>query len=491
MNLAALVNEHPSSDRALYDRGRWHTWGEVRAGSARVASMLSNKGVSRGDRIAIAWPNSADFVYCYLGALSVGAIAVPLNPNSPTLELDAELATVEASLLMAGGQAALAARDLTVALPSVEELEAIDHLEVAETGPEDLAALMFTSGTAGAPRAAKLTHENLASNLRQMLAVPDTLRREDISLGSVPLFHIFGLNVALGLVLATGAGIVLQERFDPLSSLEVVGSLGVTVLVCVPPMFASWAHAADASSEEDRTEDRSPLGSVRHAVSGAASLDPGVARLFERRFGIPIWQGYGLTEASPAVSTSLGTERNRPGSVGSPLPGVEVRLVDETGEEALEGDPGEIWVRGPNVFAGYWNDEAATSQVLTTDGWLMTGDVGVVGEGGDLYVVDRKKDLLIVSGFNVFPGEVERTIREIPGVAEAVVVGRPDPATGEAVEAVIVRTPGASLSPADVTAYCARRLAHYKCPAEVRFVDELPSGLAGKALRRMLRREPS
>jgi long-chain acyl-CoA synthetase len=232
------------------------------------------------------------------------------------------------------------------------------------------------------------------------------------------------------------------------------------------------------------------LAGVRRAISGAAALDADVALRFERRYGIEIWQGYGLTEAAPAVSTSLGTGRNRPGSVGRPLPGVEVQLVDEEDEPVLEGDTGEIWVRGDNVFAGYWGDASATARVRTDDGWLRTGDIGVIGEDGDLFVVERSKDLVIVSGFNVFPAEVERVVASIPGVAEVAVIGRPDPTTGETVEAVIVMREGATVTEELVRAYCAANLARYKCPTIVRFVAELPRGLVGKALRRALRDQP-
>jgi long-chain acyl-CoA synthetase len=190
------------------------------------------------------------------------------------------------------------------------------------------------------------------------------------------------------------------------------------------------------------------------------------------------------------VSTSFGTGRNRPGSVGRPLPGVEVQLVDEEDEPVLEGDTGEIWVRGDNVFSGYWRDAAATSEVLTDEGWLRTGDIGVIGEDGDLFVVERSKDLVIVSGFNVFPGEVERVVASVPGVADVAVVGRPDPTTGETVEAVIVVAPGATVTEELVRAYCAANLTRYKCPTSIRFVSELPRGLVGKALRRALRDQP-
>jgi long-chain acyl-CoA synthetase len=247
-------------------------------------------------------------------------------------------------------------------------------------------------------------------------------------------------------------------------------------------MFAAWAEVPAPPAG-----DASAMSGVRRAISGAAALDPAVAERFERRYGVAVWQGYGLTEASPAVSTSLGTGRNRAGSVGQPLPGVEVMVVDDTGQEVLEGDPGEIRVRGPNVFAGYWRDPEATRSVLDPDGWLHTGDIGVIGDDGDLFVVERSKDLVIVSGFNVFPAEVEAVAAVLPGVAEVVAVGRPDPVTGEAVEVVIVTQPGAVVTEDQVRSHCLANLARYKCPTSVRFVAELPHGLVGKALRRELR----
>jgi long-chain acyl-CoA synthetase len=348
----------------------------------------------------------------------------------------------------------------------------------------DLAVLLFTSGTAGEPKAAMLSHGNLVANVHQMLGVPDILGPDDVGLVALPLFHVFGLNVALGLALATGAALVLETRFDPEASLDLVRRTGVTTLLGVPTMFAAWADLPGATAAER------PLGRVRRAISGAAALDADVAVRFERRYGIALWQGYGLTEAAPAVATFFGPG-HRPGSVGRPLPGVEVRLVDESGEAVLHGDPGEIWVRGPNVFTGYWRDPRATARVLTPDGWLRTGDVGVIADDGDLFVVERSKDLVIVSGFNVFPAEVERVLASVPGVAEAVVVGRPDATTGEAVEAVVVPAPGAALTEEELRAHCAANLARYKCPTTIRFVPELPRGLVGKALRRALRDPPA
>jgi len=509
VNLASLVNGHAADSRALHDGATWWTWGDVRRRAAAVAAGLGRLGVRPGDRVAIAWPTSVDFVVAYLGVLAAGAVAVPLNPASPEAELERELRVIEPVVLLGAGPApgaggvalpvahvvlpagaAGAAAPGSTAPVAWEELAhpgadaGDDGLAVVERQDDDLAVLLFTSGTAGDPKAAMLTHGNLHANLRQMLAVPEIFRADDVGLVAFPLFHVFGLNVALGLTLSTGAALVLDARFDAQASLRQVRELGVTTLLGVPTMYGAWADMPGGAADG-----ASPLAGVRRAISGAAALPGDVARRFEARYGVPVWQGYGLTEASPAVATSLGTGRNRPGSVGRPLPGVEVRLVDDSGAPALEGDPGEIWVRGANVFDGYWGDPEASAQVLTEDGWLRTGDVGVMADD-DLFVVDRSKDLVIVSGFNVFPAEVERVVDAVPGVAEAVVLGKPDPVTGEAVEVVIVRSPGAQVTQEAVRAACRANLARYKCPTSVRFVAELPRGLSGKALRRALREEP-
>jgi long-chain acyl-CoA synthetase len=540
VNLASLIEGHPADGRALYDDGTWHGWGELRSRAAAVAAGLAALGVGPGDRVAIAWPTSVDFVLAYLGVLAAGCVAVPLNPNSPAAELARELELVTPGALLAGGAAAAAAADVAAALsfpllfllpaalpapaarpttddapaPTWEELSRDPKAPSPDPAPafpvvarddNDLAVLLFTSGTSGTPKAAMLTHGNLGANLTQMLALPgEIVRADDLSLVAVPLFHVFGLNVALGLSLATGAALILEERFDPADSLRLVDQLGVTNVLGVPAMFAAWVALAEEAAESGDSGGSGGsgpggsgsggsgsgglrLGGVRRAISGAAALPAVVAARFEEAFGVPVWQGYGLTEAAPAVATSLGTGRNRPGSVGQPLPGVDVRLVDEDERDVLDGDPGEIWVRGPNVFAGYWRDPDGTAEVLTPTGWLRTGDVGVIGEDGDLFIVDRSKDMIIVSGFNVYPAEIEKVVGEMAGVAEAVVIGRPDAATGESVEVVMVVADGARVTQEQVRDHCSSRLARYKCPTTVRFVDELPHGLAGKALRRALR----
>jgi long-chain acyl-CoA synthetase len=498
VNLAALVNDHPAGARAICDHDIWHTWGTVRSRAGTVAAGLQSMGVAPGDRVAVAWPTSVDFVIAYLGVLAAGAVCVPLNPNSPAAELADEIEAIDPVVILLGGNAASFAVDLAsptrrVVVPGSKSDSAVgweqlsvggDGLVVTPREDGDLAVLLFTSGTAGSPKAAMLSHGNLAANLHQMLALPgEMFRSDDVGLAAFPLFHIFGLNVALGLVIATGAALVLQERFDAAASLELVRAQGVTSLLGVPAMFSAWADLPDDA-------DGASLSGVRRAIAGAAALPVEVSARFERRYALPVWQGYGLTEASPAVATSLGSDQHRPGSVGRPLPGVEIRLVDDGGEDVLAGDPGEIWVKGPNVFSGYWRDTDATARVVV-DGWLRTGDVGVVGDAGDLFVVDRKKDVINVSGFNVFPAEVEHVIDSLAGVVESVVLGRPDAVTEESVEAVVVTVPGAPLRPEDVQAHCQKFLAHYKCPSRVRFVAELPRGVIGKALRRALRDQPA
>jgi len=326
-----------------------------------------------------------------------------------------------------------------------------------------------------------LTHGNLLANLAQVQAHPGRqVRVGDVTLGVLPLFHVFGLTISLCATLTAGGSMVLVPRFDPSESLELCERLGVTILAGAPTMFAALAAAPAAAGSN-------PLATVRLAFSGAAPLPERVAADVRDRFGIPLYQGYGLTEASPVVTSAVLDGQPRPGSIGVPVPGVEVRLVDDDGEDVLVGDPGELWVRGPNVFAGYWEDPAATAQVLTTEGWLRTGDVGVLGDDGNLQLVDRAKDLIIVNGFNVVPGEVEAVLMQHPQVADVAVVGAVSDRTGEAVRAVVVPADVGAPTLAELAAFAAKTLARYKCPTMLSVVEEIPRGDGGKVIRRALR----
>ncbi|MGI8661811.1 MAG: AMP-binding protein [Acidimicrobiales bacterium] len=497
MNLAAIIDSHPSDATALVSRGRSTTYGELREHVAGLRAGLAGLGLEPGDRLAVLAGNNWYFVASYLAALGAGLVVVPLNPGSPARELERELDSVGVRAIVVGptGRSSFASID-RARVPTLEhvivtegvecegavlldELVSSDPMPMIERSEHDVAVLMFTSGTAGFPKAAMLSHGNLLANIDQAQRAEGRHQTsDDVTLGVLPLFHIFGLNVVLGLSLAAGSSVVLVERFDPSSCLETVTNHSITIIPGAPTMWAAWAALPDVAADA--------FASVRFAASGAARLAPEVAQTIERRFGVTISEGYGLTEASPIVTSSSGV-RTSFGSIGVPLPGVHVRLVDLDDDDVLVGDAGEVWVQGPNVFKGYWDDPEATASALTGDGWLRTGDVAVVDDAGHLFLVDRAKDLIIVSGFNVFPAEVEEVLLEMPGVTAAAVVGVAHPHTGEAVKAYVVVEPGRAFEEDDIIAFCANNLAKYKCPDKVMFVDELPTNPGGKIVRRALR----
>ncbi len=499
MNLAEIIADHPADAVALISRGKETTYGQLRDHAGRLRGGLVRGGIEPGDRVAIVAANNWYFVVGWLAALGVGAVAVPLNPLSPGPELTSELGEVGVSAVLVGptakrilphiDRAAVPELRLVVQCdggdPVVDGAVRLDDLMDGDPAPivprsdDDLAVLMFTSGTAGFPRAAMLSHGNLLANLEQIQANPFRQQTAaDVALGVLPFFHIFGLNVVLDMTLKTGGTVLTIERFDPESAIESIQRHGVTLIAGAPAMWSAWAHLPGTSPDA--------FSSVRIAGSGASKLDPEVRELIRSRFGLQIDEGYGLTEASPVVTTSTGIPAP-PGSIGAPISGVKVRLIDSDGLDVLVGDVGEVWVQGPNVFQGYWNDPAATAQALTPDGWLRTGDVAVVDDDGFLFIVDRLKDLIIVSGFNVYPGEVESILVEHPGVAAAAVVGVQHPHSGEAVKAYVVAADGASIEEDDVITFCEQRLARYKCPQKVWFVDGLPAGLGGKIRKHELR----
>lgn len=494
MNLARIVESHPDDAVALVARGVSTTYGELRRDVAAMRGYLVGVGVEPTDRVAICCGNGTLFVVAYLAALGIGASVVPLNPTSPAPELSTELRAVDPRVVVLEPAATAAWRQVDTSalrglravlatdghgLPGVTEVsEALRCAPVAIVDVDDsaVAALIFTSGTAGAPRAALLSHRNLATNLEQVAGV-SPLRADDVVYGVLPLFHIFGLNVMLGCALWAGASVVLVQRFDPVTALETITERGVTVFPGAPPVWGAFVQLTGAPSDA--------FARVRIALTGASKMPEATTRAMLERFGLPVSEGYGLTEASPVVTSSSGREL-RPGSVGHPVPGVEVRIVDDEGADVEDGDSGEIWVRGDNVFLGYLDDPESTARVLTHDGWLRTGDVGLRDDDGYLYLVDRVKDLIIVSGFNVYPAEVEAVLESHPGVAQAAVVGVEHPHTGEAVRAYVVPVAGVHLDEDSIIDHARGFLARYKCPSKVLVVDALPTGGTGKVLRRSL-----
>jgi long-chain acyl-CoA synthetase len=483
---------------ALIAGQRSVTYAELDRRAGMAAAAMADLGVGPGDRVALLLGTVPEFVEALHGAWRLGAVVAPLNVMLTPDEAGYVLADADARLVVADRAlvpTVLAVRDRLVGLEQVlvtggrpsprrtasweRALRRAEARPEASVGEDDLALLAYTAGTTANPKGAMLTHGNLLANLDQMSEVPALREAEDdVVLLALPLFHIYALNVVLGITLREGATAVLVERFDPLVTLELVERHRITVLFGAPSMFAGWLRAAESRSFD--------LSSVRMAVSGAAPLPGDVLVAFQEKFGVTIWEGYGLTETAPAVTTNALGDRPRRDSIGLVLPGVEVRLVDERGEDVEEGDPGEIVVRGPNVFQGYWRKEQDTREVFR-DGWLSTGDVAYRDEDGYLYIVDRSKDLIIVSGFNVFPKEVEDAILRHPAVEECTVIGVPDQRSGEAVKALVVPRAGERLTEEDILAHCRETLARFKWPRSVEIVPSLPHHVTGKVLRRALR----
>ncbi len=495
MNLSHIIDDHADDSVALISRGRPTTYGALRSQVGSMRGELQRLGVGKGDVVVLLCGNSRYFVVSYLASLGVGAIVAPLNPTSPAPEIEAEMQAVKPTAVVIEPAAFAMWKQIPSQTTSavrvviategheldgahtIDEFLNAEPAPIVEVEPSHPAAYMFTSGTAGSPKAAVLTHNNLFTNIQQA-NVAEHIDASDVVFGVLPLFHIFGLNVVLGLSLAGGATVVLVQRFDPVSTMETIIDRRVTVVPGAPSMWMALAQLDHPTADG--------FSSVRLALSGASKLPEQVAHSIAARFGLQILEGYGLTEASPVVTTAIGMEWT-PGSIGRPVPGVELRIVDENGGDVLVGDSGEIWIRGENIFAGYLNDPEATSRVLSPDGWLRTGDIAVVDDAGHIYMVDRAKDLIIVSGFNVFPAEVEGVLTSHPDIAEATVIGTAHPHTGEAVRAYVVSRNGVHLDEDAIIDFCRTKLARYKCPSKVLLVDALPKNVSGKVQRYALR----
>jgi long-chain acyl-CoA synthetase len=505
-NLADLVRDAAGRDPdhpALLSGTNQLRWGELDAAVDRAAHALRGLDLDVGDRIALQVANTLDFPVLYFGALRAGLIAVPTNTGYTLPELSYLLDDAGAAALVTSSVGTIEqAADLRAQVPSLRHLlvaapsgpdgttplPALLDGVAADAGPfepvgagEDIAVLMYTSGTSGRPRGAMLSHRALLANLTQCAAIrPPVVTGADVVLLVLPLFHVYGLNPGLGMVAYAGATGVLVERFDPAETLALLRRHRVTNVPGAPAMYTAWAEEADVTEA---------FGTVRLALSGAAPLPADTLARFTE-LGVPVWEGYGLTEAAPALtSTLIGGSGTKPGSVGRPIPGVELVLRDEDGDQVEVGDeddddPGEITVRGLNLFSGYWPDGADGP---AGDGWYATGDVAFADDDGDLHLVDRRQELILVSGFNVYPAEVEAVLAAHPAVAEAAVIGVPDRRTGEGIRAYVVLEPGAAVSAEELLTYAGGSLARFKLPAAVEFVATLPHSATGKVSKARLR----
>ncbi|MGY1630168.1 class I adenylate-forming enzyme family protein [Geodermatophilus sp. SYSU D01186] len=464
------------------------TWAELDAEVDRAAAGYADRGLAPGERVAVQLPNGVDWLRAALGALRAGLPVVPVNTAYTDAELEYVLTDSGASLLVAAHERApLAGVPVATGPPSGDG----PPPDVAD-GATALSFLAYTSGTTGRPRGAMLSAAALRANQEQCLAMrPVPVRPDDRVLLVLPLFHVYGLNAGFGLVAATGACAVLMETFDPAAALALMAREEVTAVPGAPPMYQAWLAAADAAGSDAGL--RRAFAAVRMASSGAAPLPAEVWTAMRERAAVTVWEGYGLTEACPVVASTLATGRAKPACIGGPLPGVEVQLRDtalhETGGDGAGGElaedgPGEIWVRGPNLFSGYWPDGADGPDA---DGWLATGDLAYADEDGDLHLVDRRSDLILVSGFNVYPAEVERVLDTHPAVAESAVIGVPDARTGAAVRAVVALRPGADVTFEELRDHAAASLARYKVPTSVQVLATLPHSMTGKVSRARLR----
>jgi len=478
---------------ALISGDRSLTYGELWEVVRRLGVGFRRLGVEPGERVGLMLPNVPEFVQVYFGILAAQGTVVPLNVLYKGEEVRYILEDAAIRRIISGRMFLPVIQAARERLTHPLQVVLVDgdgdgdswitsaHDLLRETGetaapaPHEVAVCLYTSGTTGRPKGALLSHENLLSNMSAFRQIAPCDQR-DVFLCVLPLFHSYGATVLMLFPLDIGAAIVLEPRFVPDQTMRVMAEQRVTVFAAVPSMYALWAQLPPLSVD---------LSRVRFAISGGAPLPLETLRRFEERYGILIYEGYGLTEAAPVLTENPLLGPRKVGSVGKPLPGIELKVVDEEGREVPDGAVGEIIARGSNIMLGYLNRPDATGEVLK-DGWLRTGDLGRRDDDGYFYIVDRKKDLIIVGGLNVYPREVEEVLAAHPAVAEAVVIGVPDATRGEAPKAYVVLRPGASCARHELLRFARERLAPFKIPRDLEFCEALPRTVSGKILRQQL-----
>jgi len=488
-NLADLLSrsagEHPDRAAIKLDDSEL-SYAALEEAAARLAGLLRAKGVQPGDRVALMLPNVAYFPICYYGVLRLGAAVVPMNGLLKDREVAFHVGDSGARVLLAWHQFADAAREgaaqagAECVLVEPGEFEALlEHcapaLVVTERSGDDTAVILYTSGTTGTPKGAEITHSNLLRNVEVTVNLFG-FDEHAITLGALPLFHAFGQTCALNATVAVGGCLTLVPRFDGGKALEVLERDRVTVFEGVPTMYAAMLHHADAGERD--------ISALEVCVSGGAAMPVELMRAFEQKFGCQILEGYGLSETSPVASFNRRDRERKPGSIGLPVDGVEMRIIDDDAHEVPQGDIGEVAIRGHNVMKGYWQLAAATAEAIDADGWFKTGDIAKVDEDGYFFIVDRKKDMVIRGGYNIYPREIEEVFYEHPDVHEAAVIGIPHEELGEEVAAAVALKPGADATSGELREFVKERVAAYKYPRHVWLVDELPKGPTGKILKR-------
>ncbi|WHY78918.1 fatty acid--CoA ligase family protein [Neobacillus sp. WH10] len=511
MNLSAKLNEIAKSSAekpAYYFMGQASTYAELDGAITKFASGLEKLGIKQGDHIALLLGNSPHFIISLYGALRLGVTVIPINPIYTADEIGYILNNGDVKTVVALDLALPLVEKVHALLPKIEQYvfcetkpdslvkSEIENLsvytkmksfsevvalgELTFQGPElkddDVAIILYTSGTTGKPKGAMLTHRNLYSNAKD---VADYLKmnNDDKVVTVLPMFHVFCLTVALNAPLLSGATLLIVPKFSPKEIFALIKGYEATVFAGVPTMYNFLYQFPDGHPDD--------LKSLRLCISGGASLPVALLKNFEQKFNVVVSEGYGLSEASPVTCFNPLDRPRKPGSIGTSIMKVENKVVDELGEDVPVGSVGELIVRGPNVMKGYYKMPEETAATIR-NGWLHTGDMARMDEEGYFYIVDRKKDLIIIGGYNVYPREVEEVIYNHPDVVEVAVVGVPEPNQGEAVNAYVV-SKNPELSKEQILEYCKEHLAKYKVPTTIEFLEELPKNTTGKILRRALK----
>ncbi|MDW5595652.1 long-chain fatty acid--CoA ligase [Conexibacter stalactiti] len=461
----------------------------IAEGSARIAGMLAAKGFEPGDRVGLMLPNVPFFPPIYYAILRAGGIVVPMNVLLKEREVKYYVEDSGAKLLFGWhdfateakpGAEAAGAEFISVGLDFAQQAFAHDPAYgVSEPADDETAVLLYTSGTTGQPKGAELSHANLLANVETTLQTLIQVDENDVILGALPLFHSFGQTCALNVATAAGATLTLLPRFDPVKALEIIERDKVTVFEGVPTMYNALISVPEAKRAEY------DLSSLRLCVSGGSALPGEVLKEFDAAFGAKVLEGYGLSETSPVASFNHPDRARKVGSIGTPIRGVEMKVVDDSGNDLPTGEMGEIVIRGHNVMKGYWRKPEATEAAIR-GGWFHTGDLAKIDEDGYFFILDRKKDMIIRGGYNVYPREVEEVLYEHPAVAEAAVVGVPDKEWGEEVGAAVALKEGAQVDADELREYVKERVAAYKYPRRVWLVPALPKGPTGKILKRAI-----
>jgi long-chain acyl-CoA synthetase len=488
LNLAQLLTDAAQRDPdhvAIKLDDAVLTYAQLDGASAHIVGLLREHGFALGDRVGIMLPNVPYFPVCYYGVLRAGGVVVPMNVLLKRREVAFYLGDSGARLLFAwdgfsedaqpGAHEAGAECILVKAGEFEHQVGAAEPVtEVANVDDSDTAVILYTSGTTGTPKGAELSHVNLARNARAAGGLFDA-DADAVTLGALPLFHSFGQTCGMNATIAAGGTLTMIPRFDPGKALEIIERDRVNIFQGVPTMYGAILHYPE--------HERYDTSTLRLCASGGSAMPVELMRGFERAFGCKVLEGYGLSETSPVASFNHPDRERKPGSIGTPIEGVEMKVVDEQDHEVAQGDVGEIVIRGHNVMKGYWNRADATAEAIR-GGWFHSGDMATVDEDGYFFIVDRKKDMIIRGGYNVYPREIEEVLYEHPAVREAAVVAVPDDEYGEEVGAAVALKDGAQASPDELREFVRGELAAYKYPRRIWFVDDLPKGPTGKILKR-------